>query len=964
MSAFGTVDSQKAGEGSLGSFIVAKALQSRKDAKAEKEKQQKILDEGGEVEEKDKKNLFGKALLHNFGGGAITGNKKFSQNFQYKKPQEESTTSSPRPKIGDGLRKILVTGFGSLLTDTERIQGGLSATTEILNQQIMMQGMSASSLGSIQSILANQTENQVSLIESLTSQPRGGGGGDQANSFFGGAKSQGAGEGSILSFMKEQVEKALQTAMQTLAPGVAGGILSRIPAPLLLNPWTLTIAGAAILAAITSESLKNKGKMSGDSLNGDPEKDKAIRTQLAPTLGGTSEVSHPSYLPMGDPRRWLYDNPGKPIPPNIQSQIDGMPKAGPWQNFAAGGVNSMIGEAGKEAVVDLNSADARNQMKNKGGIDPSMKAVGGSLLAVTDAFIKSLGPAGAPVAQTVGGEISNLANTFGMSSTLPNLRVGGGLFGNESGSKRERTNFLKELVKGSLEYLGAKKPEEKTAAPSAAGAAGPGASSSQSVKDKEQETAEQAMDVIGGSVSKTVTNADGREQTIIESKEKILGTDYMTRRVDENGILPGGEVNASVTGPGAAYRPVQGTNGTRWYDNMGKIYTWQKGTTVKELKYDQLKEGYNNKPYIRESPETGGHVFVNKDSWTMGGKFQDPPVEGMYHYEWGKKWAEDQTGKLGWQPYEKEQGTYGGTSTLPPAQNVKFESGGTVTVNGQKIKVDKNGYPDHDGYFNPLGFGSGIPNPFVSNESRSNLATQRETARNNSGFGRGMQVMRGERLLTGGTPADLQRIQNPYRYASGGSVKVTKPPKVSYEQGGRAVQKPWWDVLGWATGAKEVQKGTTGIYSNSPMGKIGEAAAQRNKMMKEMGYERGGSAQMPTQPPRPSMFGTVGDELSTEEKFINIGRQLEELQNYMIISLSKIEMSKNQSSNVTPGVRPVGATSEQDTNPSIVFLPAPPPSGGSGMINPVSPGSSASNSADSRRIPDPGGDFGYIGGGK
>jgi len=41
----------------------------------------------------------------------------------------------------------------------------------------------------------------------------------------------------------------------------------------------------------------------------------------------------------------------------------------------------------------------------------------------------------------------------------------------------------------------------------------------------------------------------------------------------------------------------------------------------------------------------------------------------------------------------------------------------------------------------------------------------------------------------------------------GGRVKPV------YDKGGSAVQKPWWDFLGWATGAKEVKKGTTGIYS-------------------------------------------------------------------------------------------------------------------------------------------------------
>jgi len=96
----------------------------------------------------------------------------------------------------------------------------------------------------------------------------------------------------------------------------------------------------------------------------------------------------------------------------------------------------MIGEAGKEAVVPLHSADS--PAKSKVGMDPSMQASAGSMLAVTDQFIKSMGALGGPVSQALGSDISNLAKTFGMSQTLPNLSLGGGKFREDTICK-ERT---------------------------------------------------------------------------------------------------------------------------------------------------------------------------------------------------------------------------------------------------------------------------------------------------------------------------------------------------------------------------------------------------------------------------------------------------------------------------------------------------------------------------------------------
>lgn len=138
-------------------------------------------------------------------------------------------------------------------------------------------------------------------------------------------------------------------------------------------------------------------------------------------------------------------------------------------SLSLGGVNAMVGEAagggGGEVVKDLRSAAGRKMMSSGGSTseDPGMKTSGATTLAVVDQFIKGMGPLGAPVAQALGPDIQNLSRTFGMSQTLPNLRIGGGKFKEDGSAKKTRDKFLEQLISGSLEELGAKnKDKEQT----------------------------------------------------------------------------------------------------------------------------------------------------------------------------------------------------------------------------------------------------------------------------------------------------------------------------------------------------------------------------------------------------------------------------------------------------------------------------------------------------------------------
>jgi len=60
-------------ESSLTGFLVKQAFKSRKEAKAEKARQDKVVKDGGKVDDKDRKGLFRKAFTKNLFGGLFGG---------------------------------------------------------------------------------------------------------------------------------------------------------------------------------------------------------------------------------------------------------------------------------------------------------------------------------------------------------------------------------------------------------------------------------------------------------------------------------------------------------------------------------------------------------------------------------------------------------------------------------------------------------------------------------------------------------------------------------------------------------------------------------------------------------------------------------------------------------------------------------------------------------------------------
>lgn len=757
-------------ESSLTGFILKQAFKSRDEAKAKKASQDKAVASGKKVDDKDRKGLFRKAFTKNLfgglfggksatGGGSSTATGALLGGGKPKKKQPKGGGGKPSGGKAKGLEKILLTGFGSLAADTTAMSGGLAALTEIMNSQLNIEGDMSSNLQGINAILADQLEVQTSFLDAIGVGGKPAAGGGETSSLFGGVAAKQTDSGSLITSLVDQVKNNAGWF------GGGAGFAS------LFNPVTAFLGGGLAMGGLqvfgaqkTKESVAQmygpekieQSKKEFESAQKEYQKNKTPENfnKLQEKLKWYNEYSGNRALQSG-----LMTNPSAPdgfssggivkysqgiinqtnkIFNNQQSAASKMSSGGNMiANFvslsgggmvpsaipqsstaypmAAGGTNAMIGEAGKEAVVPLHSADS--PAKSKVGMDPSMQASAGSMLAVTDQFIKSMGPLGGPVSQALGADISNLAKTFGMSQTLPNLSLGGGKFREDTTAKKGREKFLKELIAGSLESLGAKKKESATAG-----------GTPQTTPEQQQQSNPDNPDT--GSATQRKTGADGKPMDVHDPKAYGEGRQSATK-----GIESGGGVSDVDTNRGTG-----------------------------ELEANHVEFPYKDKKYkVRINPNNGDYEVFRKGDITTAYIDQKVDVGGPQGPKKGQ--ANEAILRL---------------------------------AHGQVRAFFENNAPD-----------KGLALKYLSPE----------------------EAERGKKKLKAKRDAAAQAANSK---ESGGVVK-------SFQQGGKVVQKPWWDFLGWVTGSQEVQKGTTGIYSNSPMGRISEAAAQRNKMMKELGYESGGT---------------------------------------------------------------------------------------------------------------------------
>lgn len=139
----------------------------------------------------------------------------------------------------------------------------------------------------------------------------------------------------------------------------------------------------------------------------------------------------------------------------------------PKESKMAAGGGVMLGEAGPEMVTGLQSANAKKQLgglqKDKGideVQDTYYSALAGSTLAITKDFVEGLGPVGASVAPIIQDDVAKLGREFDVPATATKVSVGGLGLREDPQAAKKGENYLKELVKGTLEKLSGDKKEK------------------------------------------------------------------------------------------------------------------------------------------------------------------------------------------------------------------------------------------------------------------------------------------------------------------------------------------------------------------------------------------------------------------------------------------------------------------------------------------------------------------------
>ena len=440
--------------GSLAGFLVSKATQSRKEAKKKDKK------DGRKKKKKEEKQQKSSGAMGGLGGALSSITNIFKPDKG--KPEQVKETKQRTSGGATGLAKILTHGFGSLTAGTLGLAGGLAAVTNILNQQLKAQSFTATGVQTISAILSDQLENQSSIVSSVKSLRPGGGGGKGGKSMFGTSKAKGTSSDTLSGYITEKVNQAIQQATGVGAGAVLGNLLKGS----LTNPMTYAYLLAAVGSFMRMKEVERMKPFVDETQQQIDTENKSEKTPWYQKLGNFF-AGQALSSPQG-PSNQI----GLPVPGSMHSEGGFIPKESKYSSGTikftggitkyAGGRTSMIGEAGKEAVVDLNSRQSRGMFNGSSESigDPGMKASGASTLAVVDQFVKGMGPLGAPVSQALGADISNLTRTFGMAQTLPNIKMGGGKFKEDGNAKKTRDKFLQDLISGSLEALDAKKKDD------------------------------------------------------------------------------------------------------------------------------------------------------------------------------------------------------------------------------------------------------------------------------------------------------------------------------------------------------------------------------------------------------------------------------------------------------------------------------------------------------------------------
>lgn len=505
--------------------IASRIVDAAESAKKEKKVQQKIIEEGGTVPEKDKKNLFVKALKQEFVSNPVNDlKKKFNKKidkvgrvaglFGSKGEKLQQKLSGKKLKIksgfdrsgyqhadkpndgggaGGGTNSQLISSLGGIVLDIQQIASAVTSIQGLISTQMNMSVKMTDSLEQIKSALTEQvslqqeqlSDDEMAAKESSLESSQQTSGSSKATSTFNDPALGGLDIFGMLGQLGDLFN--ILKSLPEMFGGLLKGLLSKIPG----GKFILEKFGKKAVGSVAGEAVEVGAKgILGKILRpifkripiigglidfavslamGEPvgrAAAKAAGSMLGTALGGIlgSVVPGPGNFVGGLLGGIAGDWVGGSLYDAIAGAFGG--NKDKEKKMAQGG-GVMVADAGPELVTGLHSADAKKKLggMNNKGIDAVQdtyySALAGSTLAITKDFIEGLGPVGSAVAPVIQDEVSKLGRDFDLPATATKVSVGGMGLRGDPQAAKKGQSFLQDLVKGTLEKLTGKKDKDK-----------------------------------------------------------------------------------------------------------------------------------------------------------------------------------------------------------------------------------------------------------------------------------------------------------------------------------------------------------------------------------------------------------------------------------------------------------------------------------------------------------------------
>lgn len=616
--------------------IGSRILGAAASAKDEKKLQEKIEAEGGTVPESAKKGLFARALKNEFvtnpindlkksfnrklsGAANVVGlfgkkgraledkmlGKKFSMGkggfdrSGYERAKKDDDDDSGGG--GGGTGAGVVASLGSLVLDVQAIASTVSSMQGLINAQMSISSQMSSSLEDIKNILSEQVTLQQQKISSDEMSSReasleAGKDGSETSKSTSTYKDDPL---AALMGMFGDVQKLLN--MLKSLPEMIGGFIKRMISKLPGGGKLIEKLGGAkraVAGGVDAVQAGGKGLFKGvlkalkpglkaipfgigglldfglNMLMGDPP-GRAAAKAVGSTIGSSLGALVAGALGLvGGPAAIATGIAGAVLGGIIGDTLGGAvydlfaPKE---KKMAAGG--AMIGEAGAEAVVNLDSAQGRSALSGSPtGMDDAgqtyYSAIAGSTLAVTKEFIDGMGPIGSAVAPAIQDDISKLGKQFELPATSIKMSVGGAGLKPVPGAEKKGEQFLSDLVGGTLSKLNVGEKKKTDRGGGSSGSSGGGDTGSSGADTGSGAAAPSGAAPAGGPPAPVTAASFGSSQLAATT------TSQTSTNVNNKNL-----------------QKVTGSNpGKYYYDGFGNVYAIDKDEK-RILKPDQLKNG-------------------------------------------------------------------------------------------------------------------------------------------------------------------------------------------------------------------------------------------------------------------------------------------------------------------------------------------------------------------------------------